>query len=287
MHHLILGYGYCGYYLAQELLKNGQHVTAVSRHLAPELQLPQLTHCSHDLSQPFQWTENNTIIYYLIPPSPHGDKDSFLSQFLKRNTLQAQKIVYFGASSVYGDHQGAWVNEQSSCIRGHSRQLRRIDAEQQWLAYCKKNNIALLLLRIAGIYGPQRLPIDAAKAQTPIIESNEAPLTNHIYVRDLARISYFLACANTTDSVYNVADGNPQPMGTLQQLVAQRLKVQQAPYESWQQAWDRATPMKREFMQSSKRLNIERLKLSLGTKFFIHTLNDAVKEILIEQELIL
>ncbi len=287
MHHLILGYGYCGYYLAQELLKNGQRVTAVSRHLAPELQLPQLTHFSHDLSQPFQWTENNTIIYYLIPPPPHGEKDSFLSLFLKHNTVQAQKIVYFGVSSVYGDHQGEWVNEQSSCITSHARQLRRIDAEQQWLAYCKKNSRSLLLLRIAGIYGPQRLPIEAAKAQTPIIERNKAPLTNHIYVRDLARISYLLACTNTTELVYNIADGNPQPMGTLQQLVAQKLGTQQAPYQSWQQAWERATPMKREFMQSSKRLNIEKLKSSLGTNFFMHTLNDAVEEILIEQELIL
>lgn len=286
MHHLILGYGYCGYYLAQELLNNGQQVTAVSRHIAPELQLPQLTHVSHDLSEPFQWTESNTIIYYLIPPLAHGEKDSFLNQFLQKSTLSAQKIVYFGASSVYGDQQGAWVNEQSSCITSHSRQLRRIDAEQQWLTYCKKQSISPILLRIAGIYGPQRLPIDAAKAQTPLIERNKAPLTNHIYVRDLARIAYLLVCSSMTDQIYNIADGNPQPMGTLQQLVAQKLGVQQAPYESWQRAWERATPMKREFMQSSKCLDIERLKLHLGANFFIHHLNDAIEEIMIEQELI-
>ncbi|CEG58473.1 SDR family oxidoreductase [Legionella fallonii] len=284
MHHLILGYGYCGYYLAQELLKDGQRVTAVSRHLSPQLQLPQLVHFSHDLSQPFQWTENNTVIYYLIPPPPHGEKDSFLEQFLKKSTLQAQKIVYFGASSVYGNHQGAWVDEQSPSIINHSRQVRRIDAEQQWLDHCKHNNIPLLLLRIAGIYGPHRLPIEAAKAQIPIIERARAPQTNHIYVRDLARLSYRLACFNSTESVYNIADGDPQPMGTLQQLVAQELGFQQAPYESWQQAWERATPMKREFMQGSKRLSIERLKLRLGENLSLYHLNDAVRKSLAEQE---
>lgn len=74
MHHLILGYGYCGYYLAQELLKNKQQVTVVSRHLNPQFRLPQIRHILHDLMHPIHWIEPDTILYYLIPPPAQGKK---------------------------------------------------------------------------------------------------------------------------------------------------------------------------------------------------------------------
>lgn len=277
MHHLILGYGYCGYYLAQELLKHNQQVTALSRHLDPELKLPRLEHFTHDLHQPFHWTESDTIIYYLIPPPSQGETDIFLSQFLSHSVVKAKKIIYFGSSGVYGNHEGDWVNEQSTCFIDNSRQLRRLDAEQQWLSYCNQNSIQPILLRIAGIYGPQRLPIEAAKAQTPIIEKDKAPYTNHIYVKDLAVISYLLAQCRTPHSLYNIADGAPQPMGTIQQQVAKALSIKPAPYESWQNAWERASSMKREFMQGSKRLQIDRLKQSLGSNLSLSSLSDAIQ----------
>lgn len=207
----------------------------------------------------------------------------FLTKLLEHSAITAKKVMYFGSSSVYGDHQGAWVNEQSTCNINNSRQTRRLDAEQQWLTYCKQNSIQPILLRIAGIYGPHRLPTEAAKAQTPLIEKEKAPYTNHIYIKDLAAIAYFLASFKEAKPLYNIADGHPQPMGTVQQQVAKALGIVQAPYESWIQAWERASPMKKEFMQGSKRLNIELLKRSLGADFVLNSLNNAIQHSLIEQ----
>ena len=232
MHHLILGYGYCGYYLAKELLKNKQQVTTVSRHIDQEKRLPKATHLIHDLNQPLHWTEANTIMYYLIPPPPFGENDALLSQFLHHNPIPAKKFIYFGSSGVYGNHQGAWVNEESTCFVQITRQQRRLDAEQQCLHYCTDQGIQPILLRIAGIYGPDRLPIAAAKAKTPIIDPATAPLINHIYVKDLAAIAYLLSKTDNTHFLYNVADDNPQPMGSLQQSVAKALGLPPAPYQS-------------------------------------------------------
>ncbi|BCA94512.1 NAD(P)-dependent oxidoreductase [Legionella antarctica] len=278
MHHLILGYGYCGYYLAQELLNKNQQVTALSRHLNPELKLPRLRHLIHDLNQPLNWTESDTIIYYLIPPPSQGEKDTFLSQFLSHSVVRAKKIIYFGSSGVYGNHKGEWVNEDSRCFINNSRQLRRLDAEQQWLSYCNQNGMQPILLRIAGVYGPERLPVEAAKNQTPVIEKDKAPYTNHIYVRDLVAISYLLAQCQRPHFLYNIADGDPQPMGTIQQQVAKALGIKPAPYESWEQAWERASPMKREFMQGSKCLQIDRLKKSLESNLSLSHLNKAIQQ---------
>ncbi|WP_241480568.1 hypothetical protein [Legionella norrlandica] len=120
MHHLILGYGYCGYYLAQELLKRQQQVTAVSRQLKKDWELPNLHHIMHDLQYPFHWHNPNSIIYYLIPPPSQSNQDILLNQFLKQSSLNAKKIIYFGSSGVYGDHQGAWwTNHQPAILVPH------------------------------------------------------------------------------------------------------------------------------------------------------------------------
>lgn len=280
MQHLILGYGYCGYYLAKELAAQGQAVTTVSRHIAESMRLPQVNHLIQDITQPFSWTQKDTVAYYLIPPPNHGDKDSLLEQFLHQCSLQATKIIYFGSSGVYGNHQGAVVNEESVCHLKEARQYRRIDAEQQWRAFCNKQGSTPILLRIGGIYGPQRLPIEAAQAQAPIIETSQAPYINHIYVKDLALIASMLAQEAQPDSLYNVADGQPKPMGTVQQLVAQKLNSPAAPYQSWEEAWDKASVVKREFMHSSKRLNNDRLKQALGNSFSFTELGTAIDQCL-------
>lgn len=278
MQHLILGYGYCGFYLAQELLKNKQQVTALSRHLPSDMKLPRLNHVVHDLIQPFKWTDPDTVIYYLIPPEPQGEYDIFLKHVLQSSTLKAKKLIYFGSSSVYGNHQGTWVNEESPCFIDNPRQKRRLDAEQQCKAFCKRHRIDSIVLRIAGIYGPQRVPIEAAQAKTPIIELNQAPYTNYIFVKDLANIAYQLSQEQVPSNLFNIADGHPKPMGTLQQLVAQLLRLEQAPYETWEQAFARATPMKREFMNGSKRLDINRLKATLEDSLKLTDMEDALNQ---------
>lgn len=278
MHHLILGYGYCGYYLAQELLKDNQQVTAVSRHLDNEMKLPHLSHLKFDLNKPLHWTEPDTTVYYLIPPPSQGNYDSFLRQFLTQSVIKAKKIIYFGSSGVYGNHHGAWVDERSECVITNPRQLRRLDAEHQWLDYCNQQAIECILLRVAGIYGPHRLPIEAAKTKMPLIERDEAPFTNQIYIKDLASIAYSLASASNARGLYSVADGDPQPMGTLQQRVAEALNLEQAPIESWNQTFERASPMKREFMHASKKLSIQRLKATMGTTLSLTPMLKAISQ---------
>ncbi|TAL61717.1 MAG: SDR family oxidoreductase [Legionella sp.] len=277
MHHLILGYGYSAYYLAQLLLEKGQTVTAVSRHLAEQQHLSLLDHRCFDLQEPFIWDQPNTIIYYFIPPSNSGERDSFLNNFLQNSQLKAHKIIYFSSSAVYGNQQGRWVNEETACEPHTERELRRLDAEQQWQDFCQKKSIPYCLLRVAGIYGPERLPIAAAQSQTPVILSSQAPYTNSIYVKDLAHIAYTLGTLEKTFNVYNVADGEPHPMGFIQQLVAQALHIPPAPEKSWDEVFAQSSPMKKEFMASSKRLSIQRLQNTLGQLVALSPLIETIK----------
>ncbi len=278
MHHLILGYGYCGYFLAQELIKQGEEeITVLSRHANKEYFLPQVMHQIQDSTQAFSWTKEDTTLYYLIPPPAQEEKDTLLEQVLK-NPIKVKKVVYFGSSGVYGNHQGQLVNEEALCSMQHPRQLSRLDAEQQWIEYSQHHNTELSLLRIGGIFGPQRLPIEAAKKQTALIEPQQAPLINYIYVRDLARIASLLPRIERPYQLWNIADGCPQTMGTLQLLVAKQLNLPPAPYESWDLAWQKASAMKKEFMASSKCLDIHRLRSHLPPSFSFTPLEEAIQQ---------
>ncbi|KTC71688.1 NAD-dependent epimerase/dehydratase [Legionella birminghamensis] len=263
MHHLILGYGYCGFYLAKHLLDEHEQVTAVSRHYEPSLALPGLKHIASDLCNLNIAQEADLVIYYLVPPVPARDTDSLLHEFLSKTLLKPMKIVYFGSSAVYGNHQGKWITERSKCRIQHARQLRRLDAEEQWKQFAKKNGAACVLLRIAGIYGPNRLPIEAARTQNPLLIPQQAPYTNHIFVMDLVKIASQLAMKRSAEGIFNIADGHPKKMGALQQLVAHHLDYPAAVFQTWDEIWKTASEMKREIMESSKRLSIELLEHEL------------------------
>ncbi|KTC99495.1 NAD-dependent epimerase/dehydratase family protein [Legionella erythra] len=276
MKHLIIGYGYSAYYLAHHLLENRQEVTALSRHQSMPL-LPGLKHQSHDVQQGLTVEEKDTVLYYFIPPSSHGPEDKLLQQFLKEAHLSVSKVIYCSTSGVYGDHQGAWVDEQSPCLIQSDRQLRRLDAEKQWQAFCQQQNIPCLILRLAGIYGPHRLPTASALQQVPLIKPDEAPFSNHIYVRDLAKILAALGEEKNDQSLtLNIADGEPDKMGELQRLTAELLQVPSAPYLPFRQIWQTASEMKREFMSASRRLLIDRLKATLPEIIPLTPLREAI-----------
>jgi nucleoside-diphosphate-sugar epimerase len=278
MHHLILGYGYCGYYLAQELIKNKQQVTVVSRHVNLNYQLPSVVHQTQDIATtPLIWEEEDTCLYYLIPPPAQNATDTLLQNVLQQNPMLVKKVIYFGSSGVYGNQQGTVVDEEAECQLQNPRQLSRLNAETQWRTYCTQHAIDLILLRIGGIFGPNRIPMAAAQQNTPIIVPQQAPLINHIYVRDLAHIASLLAQINTGSQLLNIADGTPRPMGTLQSSIAQKLDLTTY-YQSWEDAWSSASLMKKEFLQGSKRLNINRLRNLLPSSFCFTPLERAIEE---------
>jgi len=64
MHHLIIGYGYVGYYLAKQLLSTNAEVTAVSRQLNPLFNLPHLNHIACNITSLLPGI--NQILFFII-----------------------------------------------------------------------------------------------------------------------------------------------------------------------------------------------------------------------------
>jgi nucleoside-diphosphate-sugar epimerase len=276
--HIIIGYGYCGYYLAKALLTKKEKVTAIARHQAFEnAKLEGLNYLSANVEQPMTLNVQDAIIYYLIPPPKQGQHDGTLQTFIQQMQGVPEKIIYFGSSGVYGDQQGSWVDESSACNIKNNLQRRRLDAEAQWLAYAKKQNIPCIILRTSGIFGPGRLPLETVRQNQPIIKPEQAPWVNHIYVKDLVQIALLLSETCHQSSIYNISDGQPLPMGSLASYCAEMLNHPPLPMLDFDEIWAKASPMKKNFLSASKRLSIQALKSKLGDKLQLSDFKTAVK----------
>ena len=249
--NIIIGYGYTGRYLAQQLIAQQQHVFACCRTPVTNMQWHALDLDAHNLQLPhIPWADAR--IFYLAPPLREGEHDVRLQQFIKALPIAPKACLYFSTTGVYGDCQGAWVKESTPLNPQSLQAQRRVDAEQQWHTYAKAHGCPLSILRVAGIYGPDRLPFHKVQQRSPIIKPEEAPWTNRIHVLDCVAIT--LAAMDQTQGieVYNVADGNPQPFGALQKELAKQLNAPMPPELSFAAFKAQSSPQLLAFLQSRK-----------------------------------
>lgn len=278
MKHLILGYGYCGYYLAKELKNRRHKVWTVSRTLKEAYQIDNVLHIKADLEDNFILSEEMNVIHYMISPINKGTTDLLLRTWLKNNKIKTRKIIYYGSSGIYGDHQGAPVSEKSLCHLEFEKQYQRMDAEQRLMAYSIKHNITLGILRISGVLGPNRLPYRKILEGACIIKVSEAPWTNTIYVKDLVNIALAVTQKIRTSTTFNVSDGVPTPLGSTHRLLAILMKINRVYEQSFDEYYQKASPLKQEFLSSSKKISIEKLKKFLGNELGFTDKIDSLKE---------
>jgi len=256
MNILILGYGYSGYHCAKALLRDNHHVTAVSRSYPVEYKLDHLHHIKSDIRNLSVPNQPDAILY-CVPPQPQGVTDDILTETLRvlERKLLLANLVYWGSSGVYGDHQGNWVDEASSCNITFDLQRRRLYAESQIINFATKNNKNWTVMRVAGMYGENRLP----KLNNPVIKSEQAPFSNMIYIEDAAKIAAASLLSNSPIEIINVSDGTPIKMGTLQRLVAKQKKIPIIE-KSYEEIMANASPMRKYFLSSSKQLSNEKCR---------------------------
>src|ERR1700684_793866 len=103
-----------------------------------------------------------------VPPDENGDP---VLRACGDDLARAQRlsgIVYLSTLGVYGDYGGAWVDEATPSQPGAARSRDRLAAEQAWLEFGARHNIAVAILRLAGIYGPgQNAVVQNARGRAP------------------------------------------------------------------------------------------------------------------------
>lgn len=208
-----------------------------------------------------------SLIYYLIPPGAQGAQDQRLRQLLANLPGLPARVIAISTSGVYGDQQGALVTEDIPPRPQVDRARRRLDMEQQWQTWCKANKVPLIILRVGGIYGPGRLPLQRIRDQIPMLEEHLAPQTNRIHADDLAAVCVAAADVNFDYRIYNVCDGQDGNMTEYFDTIAEYFGLPLPPKIDWPTAEAQLSAGMLSYLRESRRLDISRLKTELNIEF--------------------
>lgn len=225
-----------------------------------------------------------TRILHLAPPPSeqgrdwsHDPRTTALTRVLRRRS-PAKSLVYGSTSGVYGDCQGAMVNE-SRPVQPHTpRALRRVDAERsiRWLG---RLGVRSSVLRIPGIYAPDRVggtPKDRLLKRTPVLRSADDVYTNHIHANDLARACVAALWRGKAQRIYNVNDDTTLKMGDYFDLAAELMGLPKPPRVSRTSATEALPLMLLSFMSESRRLDNTRMKRELRLRLAYPTVREGL-----------
>ncbi len=213
-----------------------------------------------------------TRVVHLAPPPAEGSaqwwrdpRTAALLRVLRRRSLPLS-LVYGSTSGVYGDCAGARVAETRPLAPHTPRAQRRADAEHAVRHFGRAAHVRTAILRIPGIYAPDReggTPRERLLKGTPVLEARDDVYTNHIHADDLARAVVAALWRGRAQRAYNVSDDSELKMGEYFDLAADLYGLPRPPRVARNTAHDALPLMLLSFMGESRRLDNRRLKQEL------------------------
>lgn len=271
---IIVGCGYVGQRLAQQALMAGVSVTAIVKTAESRSQLASLgidvPPVDLDDQHPRELPEfAGTDVFYLVPPPPVGTSDPRMTRFLAmlNGEQPPRRIVLISTTAVYGSANGDWVDESAATEPVSDRGQRRLDAEEQLKSWCDRTGCEWVLLRVAGIYGPQRLPLERLRQGMPMVTAEDAPWTNRIHVDDLVSVLEAALAQPCAREIFNVSDGEPGNMRQYFDQIADLAGLPRSPAISLDEARGKLSAGMLSYLAESRRINnhrmLERLAVTL------------------------
>ena len=208
------------------------------------------------------------VIYYLVPPARDGEGDSRLERFLallEGTHAHSLRIVYVSSTGVYGNTDGAAVDEKTPVQPLSARAKRRVAAEQILRTWCASRTTELVIARVPGIYGPKRLPIERILRGTPLICHEEASIGNRIHVDDLVSALLLLGSSpHAAGQIFNVTDGNSISSTVYFEMVADILGLPKPPLRSRAEVQAAVSTETWSFMAEARQVSSVRIQRELG-----------------------
>lgn len=277
---IIIGCGDVGLRVADLYRKRNVAVTALARsdETAARLANAGIDVVRGDLDQPSslgQLPTRDATVHYFAPPATAGDGDARIRAFAAHAPVPG-KVVYISTTGVYGDHRGGWVDEDTPPAPSTDRARRRLDAEQTLRDWGRDRNVPVVILRVAGIYGPGRWPLERLRRGEPVVRADECGYTNRIHADDLAEICVAAADRGGADRIYNVSDGQNGTMTGYFFAVADHFGLPRPPELTMAQARTQLSPMLLSYLGESRRLDNRRLLQELGVTLRYRSLADGL-----------
>lgn len=260
MRLFILGLGYSARHFVRKFGGSFSHIAGTVRDPATRNDLDGIEVHAFAGSSPARETVERVrdadVLLVSIPPGSSGDPA--LAAFGDVLATSRRKVVYLSTIGVYGDHAGGWVDEGTPPQSTLDRARMRLAAEQAWTDTTGGD---AAILRLAGIYGPDRNALVTLRAGAARRIIKPGQVFNRIHVDDIAG-AIMAAVNHRSGGIWNVCDDEPTPPQDVITYAATLMGVTPPAEEPFETA--EMSAMARSFYASSARVSNAKLKDELG-----------------------
>ncbi|MCZ8172870.1 MAG: SDR family NAD(P)-dependent oxidoreductase [Brevundimonas sp.] len=183
-----------------------------------------------------------------VPPGADGDP--VLQAY--GADLTGKPLTYLSSTGVYGDTQGAWVDESAAV--GTGRRTARAEADGEWLARSAR------VLRLPGIYGPGRSALERVEEGKAHRVDIADQVFSRVHVDDI--VSAAVLALEAPAGAYNVSDELPCSQNEVIEHACALLGLPRPPLQSLDEAG--LSPMARAFYAENRRVANGKAKRVLG-----------------------
>ena len=208
--------------------------------------------------------EASNYILISIPPVKEGD--IVIKKF--KNILKEKKIkwlTYLSATSVYGDHKGEWVDENSKTKPTSLNGIQRLKAEKLWMKLADKKNLPLQIFRLSGIYSNENNILKRLISGEAKIIKKKNQFFSRIHIEDIADILFKSLKNFKTKEIYNISDDKPT---SAEEVILYGCKLLNINPPGAVELKSLENEMTRNFYKDSKKVSNLKMK-----NFFKHDLN--------------
>ena len=274
MRVLIVGCGYVGLPLGAELARQGHEVFGLRRTAAAEAELRSagIKPLAGNISQPGQLARLPAAYDWVVNcvASSRGGPQEYREVYLQgtRNLVEwlaassPKKFVYTSSTSVYGQNDGSLVDETSATEPAAETSRILVEAEQVLLKAVRQQQFPAVILRLAGIYGPDRgYWFQQLLKGTATMEGKGERILNLIHRDDVVGAVTAALERGQPGAIYNAVDNEPVAQASLFRWLSETLGKPMPPFVPE----DPDALRKRGI--TNKTISNRRLKLELGYQF--------------------
>ena len=236
---LVFGLGYTASRIAEALRQQGWSVNATGS--AGDLEFEDRDAVSAAL-------EGATHILSSVPPVDGGDP--VLERF--GNAFPDTWLGYLSSTGIYGDTEGAWIDEGAPT--GAGRRAARAECDALWM------DRGARVFRLPGIYGPTRSAFDRVRGGKARRIDLPGQVFSRVHVDDI--VSGVLAGLNARPGAYNLADDLPCSQNEVIEEACRLLGNTPPPMQSLAEA--DLSPMAQGFYSENRRVANGKAKRVLG-----------------------
>jgi len=165
--------------------------------------------------------------HILVSIPPENQEDLVVKNFSKFiESSKVKWITYLSATSIYGDHKGEWVNENSKTNPISNNGIARLKAENAWVSLEKNNKIPIQIFRLSGIYSNEKNILIRLKSGDVKLINKKNHYFSRIHVDDISNILFKSLSKFKSGEIYNLSDDKPSTSEDVTLFGAKMLNIE-------------------------------------------------------------